>query len=581
MTTLLMSLLAYGQSYADLFLGPSLTAFLDPSNIPAVKDRVAFECYTDAATQAILEAHPNWQRLTELVPITIHLLPPGSTVYEQRYHLQSVTFQRSLHRALKDDRALMLLTADMVHSEGFLPKMLAKLDEGHDSVQGIYLRATAETLREPLTTLGRAMTAAEMWSAGRGHIHPLFTSAHWNAPDFSNIPYWPMWVKGDHLVLRCLTITTMAVTVTPEMLKAPRNVPDAMVDPYLTNPYVIENWPEMATLQLEHLTAFFPPFRPGPSNLLEWLDWMPGAAPAGSIKNMQRTFRLYDESNPPEPALLAASIAESDAVVTEMLERSGTIPVGTKPADVPPEHQAEYAKVVDGRHGTFLVNVNDMYVGKSLVEYGEFSKEEGDRFAELVKPGMVVVEVGANIGAHTVHLAKLVGPKGGVIAIEPQRIACQMLCANVQLNSLSNVHVIPAAVGAKPGLVHLPELNPRMVNNFGGFELVDVQRGQPTPVITLDSLDRCDFLKIDCEGMEQAVLEGGQKLIARHRPIMYVENDRDDKSAALLQFIEGLGYDWTWDRPRLFSADNFKHNPVNHFGLIVSANLICRPRGKR
>ena len=72
---------------------------------------------------------------------------------------------------------------------------------------------------------------------------------------------------------------------------------------------------------------------------------------------------------------------------------------------------------------------SDLYVGRSLELYGESSEFEGELFAQLCRPGQIVVEVGAHIGSHTIHLAKLVGPAGTVYAFEPQRIIFQIMCA--------------------------------------------------------------------------------------------------------------------------------------------------------
>lgn len=236
-----------------------------------------------------------------------------------------------------------------------------------------------------------------------------------------------------------------------------------------------------------------------------------------------------------------------------------------------------YNRIVQCRHGLFLANENDTYVGKSLLEYGEFSKGEADLFAQLIKPGMAVIEVGANIGAHTVQLAQLVGDKGVVIAIEPQRIPFQTLCANVQMNSLVNVQCLHAACGESVGKIAVPELDPRAVQNFGG--LVLGESGTPVNVIPLDVFKRCDFLKLDCEGMELEVLKGATQLISKCKPCIYLENDREEKSEALIRFIEDeLNYAWKCHEPMLYEADNFKRNPVNHFGGIVSKNMLCVPK---
>jgi hypothetical protein len=82
--------------------------------------------------------------------------------------------------------------------------------------------------------------------------------------------------------------------------------------------------------------------------------------------------------------------------------------------------------VVLGRHGYFLVNRNDFYIGKAIEIYGEYGGLESAFLQCLVKEGDNVIEVGANIGAHTISLARSVGPRGRVFAFEPQR-ACYAL----------------------------------------------------------------------------------------------------------------------------------------------------------
>src|SRR5437868_835956 len=88
------------------------------------------------------------------------------------------------------------------------------------------------------------------------------------------------------------------------------------------------------------------------------------------------------------------------------------------------------------REGAMLYNTNDTYIGRALDTYGEISRGEVELFQHVVQPSTTAVEVGANIGVHTIVLARLVGPQGRVVAFEPQRIVFQMLCANVALNAL-------------------------------------------------------------------------------------------------------------------------------------------------
>ena len=86
-----------------------------------------------------------------------------------------------------------------------------------------------------------------------------------------------------------------------------------------------------------------------------------------------------------------------------------------------------------------IYNSHDRFIGRSLDLYGEFSEGEAVLFQKILRPGMFVVEVGANLGAHTVVLAQAVAPGGGVLAFEPQRLIFQTLCANLAINSIPNV----------------------------------------------------------------------------------------------------------------------------------------------
>jgi len=86
---------------------------------------------------------------------------------------------------------------------------------------------------------------------------------------------------------------------------------------------------------------------------------------------------------------------------------------------------------------------NDKFIGRrSLDAYGEFCELELYLLRQIIKPGMTVVEAGANIGTHTVAFAKAVGATGRVLTFEPQRTVFHMLCGNLALNGLSNVQAI-------------------------------------------------------------------------------------------------------------------------------------------
>ncbi|MBP3819597.1 MAG: FkbM family methyltransferase [Butyrivibrio sp.] len=243
----------------------------------------------------------------------------------------------------------------------------------------------------------------------------------------------------------------------------------------------------------------------------------------------------------------------------------------------------------DFRFGKIMYNVLDLYVGKSLKLYGEYSPGEAALFGDILQPGDVVVEVGANIGAHTVRLAQLVGKEGKVIAFEPQRLCFQLLNGNVAINSLTNVYTYQKCVGASEGSVIVPELSSDEIHNWGGVSLANTSRdkGERVERIILDSLNlaKCKLLKIDVEGMELQVLQGAVKLLDKCQPLIYMEVDREDKKTELITFLCERGYKIYEHNPPLYSDDNYFHNPNNEFTLqgaqIVSFNALCVPPGMK
>jgi FkbM family methyltransferase len=238
----------------------------------------------------------------------------------------------------------------------------------------------------------------------------------------------------------------------------------------------------------------------------------------------------------------------------------------------------DFNQLAAGRDGYLLYNRNDQYIGRSIEQYGEFSALEMKLFAQVCTPGSVVIEVGANIGAHTVGLARLVGPQGRVLAFEPQRLPFQMLCANVALNSLDNVDCFWAALSSQDGFINVPDLNPRKEYNFGGVTLLGSQNGPRVACLTLDeyvTLPKVDLVKIDVEGMETDVLGGGEGLLKRFKPLLYVENDRLEKSEALIRLIASFDYRMYWHLPPLFNPDNFFANQENAYPNVVSVNMLC------
>jgi FkbM family methyltransferase len=239
------------------------------------------------------------------------------------------------------------------------------------------------------------------------------------------------------------------------------------------------------------------------------------------------------------------------------------------------------------RRGVFLCNRHDI-VGVALIEYGEWAEPEVQLVTALLKPGDVAIECGANIGALTVPMARAVGPRGMIHAIELQPYFVRLLNANLALNGIQHVAVRHVAVGAAAGTLRLPAIPYDRPLNFSGLSFAGLPTdgsgsGVPVPVRTLDemfpALKRLQLLKMDIENMEPAALAGATGLIRRLRPIVYCECRSEACFAAAREILGITGYRLYWHAFRGYSAQNYRGNPANRFGVQGDVNMLALPPG--
>jgi len=231
----------------------------------------------------------------------------------------------------------------------------------------------------------------------------------------------------------------------------------------------------------------------------------------------------------------------------------------------------------------FLTIPDDAFIGRSLEIYGEWSFGEVELLAQALSAGDNIVEAGANIGAHTVFLARDVCKSGIVYAFEPRRLLHQMLCANLSVNGIANVHTFQTALGRKTGVLTEGPLPLSGAVNSGGFSLGEIKgEAETIPIEPLDrflpQMKRIAAIKADVEGHELEVIEGARGLIARDRPLLYLENDRPAQSEALLSTLMALDYEIWWHVVPLFRANNKARVRENVFGGISSFNIFAAPK---
>ena len=192
-------------------------------------------------------------------------------------------------------------------------------------------------------------------------------------------------------------------------------------------------------------------------------------------------------------------------------------------------------------YGSIIVNRYDPYLGLEISANGYWAKEDINLIKMIMEiklkdaEKVVFYDVGANIGTHTLAIAKSLGEKVFVRSFEAQRMMYYMACGTIALNGLFNVEIENVAVSDINGDVieiQLPDYTKS--NNFGGLELIEPKRTDNMNMIkykkqnvitrTLDSYDeKVDFIKMDIEGMEDRALEGSKELFKRCRHTCFIE----------------------------------------------------------
>lgn len=215
--------------------------------------------------------------------------------------------------------------------------------------------------------------------------------------------------------------------------------------------------------------------------------------------------------------------------------------------------------------GIVLVNVqgNKMYVNcqdeslvPSLLVYGIYEKYDTELFKKIVKPGMIVVDIGANIGYYTLMAAKLIGSNGKVYAFEPEPSNYELLIKNIKINNYTNIISIQKAVSNKNGKARL------FINksNLGNSSLIENNVPQKigfteVETITLDNFfdsvvknNKIDFIKMDTQGAEKLVIEGAEKILKDNNLKIIMEfwpfglRNMGSEPSDLLKMLQDFGF---------------------------------------
>jgi FkbM family methyltransferase len=175
-------------------------------------------------------------------------------------------------------------------------------------------------------------------------------------------------------------------------------------------------------------------------------------------------------------------------------------------------------------------------IDRSIYLYGLYEYRVASIFCAALSPGMTVTDVGAHHGLYTLLAANRVGIDGRVLAVEPNPATAVRLQDNIALNKFQNVLVVPSAlsnrdvesllfVPADPNLRAQASLRPDWQRD-GTTTAITIAAQRLDTVLDRLGCGRLDVVKLDVEGCEVQVLEGGEMTIKRcHPPIIFEAND--------------------------------------------------------
>ena len=228
-------------------------------------------------------------------------------------------------------------------------------------------------------------------------------------------------------------------------------------------------------------------------------------------------------------------------------------------------------KSVEGRWGEVWFYEQDIYVGSSLNNYGEYNPDETEFILSVADKNKLCLDIGANFGT----ISQALETSGFTcIAFEPQPDIFAIMSKNVKGEKYN------CALGDITSVGKMPLFPPNLAENYGGMTVgqASVYGTIDVPIRTLDSfhLTNVGFIKIDVEGFEEKVLRGGKKLIEECRPILYLEDNRENPN--LRPYILSLGYTLEEHNAPLYREDNFFGLKENIWDQpFKSYNLLCKP----
>lgn len=236
---------------------------------------------------------------------------------------------------------------------------------------------------------------------------------------------------------------------------------------------------------------------------------------------------------------------------------------------------------------SLYISPKNGFIDKHIFLYGVYEPFMLDIISKYLKPGMTYIDIGANIGQHSMYAASIVGQHGKVHAYEPIPKIYEQLLRSSSANTYEDIiHAHNYALGEKESVEIL-----NVSKDIGGSSLVNqndeteekiqvvIKKGDDE----LLALSRVDMIKIDVEGYELEVLQGIKETLFKYQPVLLLEysgqfykNNTDKHGIKILTLLTECGYS-LYDIEDDMSVIKNIHTFDSHISnKRVQTNLLCR-----
>jgi len=208
----------------------------------------------------------------------------------------------------------------------------------------------------------------------------------------------------------------------------------------------------------------------------------------------------------------------------------------------------------------------DKGISSELIIYGVHEPLTTKLILSEIKPGMTILDIGSNIGYYAILESNLIGTTGKIYSIEPSPINFKLLEENLKLQKMNNFKIFNLAIGNKNDKL---EFLISEKSNWSKIKEDSDIIGKNDTIITVpvkslnlfckeNNLEKIDLIRMDVEGYEEKIIEGGKEILKNIKPILMIEIHKmylgKERTIKILKELNELGYEIKYYYPRIFDT---------------------------